>query len=202
MFDPNANPDTELSQAELDAFGRYYGKDALLAGYGNRQMREAILAAEPGYYLQGQFQGLDTFGQYPEAAIAAADGIARPTRQSLSNAGIIATQDDSGYEEDEFFAGNKAKLFPQTHVPKPWKMQHQKARGGHIAFLSKTEAAYFTRKSSANVFVKSWNAMMAHLGSAAEFDQLRLASLFAAVLEAGSGQNGIANGFTPPMNGQ
>lgn len=97
---------------------------------------------------------------------------------------------------------NVTKKFPATIVPKSWQMRHQSGRGGHVAYLSKTEAAYFTRKASANAFVRAWNQMVSHLGSAAEFDQLRLASILAAVLEAGSGQNGVGNGFRPPLNGQ
>jgi len=95
----------------------------------------------------------------------------------------------------------RAKLYPATILPNTFKMHHQKARGGHIAYMGQTEAAYFTRKPSCNAFVHAFNQMLQHLGSAASFDQLQLVGLLSAVLDAGSGANGVANNFRPPFNG-
>jgi len=132
-----------------------------------------------------------------------AQGIPAQSRRQYMAGGPVSDGGEEDFHSEEIYgAGTATKKFPATNVPKAWRMVHQRAKGGHICYVSRTEAAYFTRKASANAFCRTWNEMMSHLGSAAEFDQLRLSSLFAAILQAGSGQSGLANGFRPPLNGQ
>lgn len=129
-----------------------------------------------------------------------AEGIRPPAPADLIPGGVSDIGRGGG--DTGMPPGPGVKQFPATIVPKSWRMRHQSARGGHIAYLGQTEAAFFPRKKSANLFVRAWNDMIAHLGSASQFDQLRLTSLFGACLDAGSGANGVANGFRPPLNGQ
>lgn len=138
--------------------------------------------------------------QAVNAAKLAAMGIGSTTRRQAQQASVQYA--GGGMHTPLMANGPVTKLFPATKIPDAWKMKHQKARGGHIAFISRTEAAYFTRKASCNSFVRAWNDMISHLGSAASFDQLNVSSLLAAVLQAASGAQGVANNFKPPLNGQ
>ncbi len=208
VFDPNSNPEFDppyliapLPPPNPDEFMEFTQEEY-------RQYADAGLLNQGAEGMRGEDLRAvrEAYRQYVQQLAAAGDGIARTTNREALHRGVygsgggMAGTEDIG--ENIPFESRRAKLFPKVDVPKAWRMRHQKARGGHIAYLGKTEAAYFTRKASANLFVRMWNDMMAHLGSAAEFDQLRLAGLFAAVVQAGSGQQGLANGFKPPMNGQ
>lgn len=167
-------------------------------------------AYDNGLWLSATSQGMDPAqAMYLTNLYYASGGLAPVTSEpGLDASGGMVT--DVGVGPSGVSAGGFApflpttpsvKQFPASKIPDGWKMKHQRARGGHIAYMGKTEAAYFPRKGSANAFVRCWNEMVSHLGSASEFDQLRLGSLFAAVLEGGSGQQGVANGFRPPLNG-
>ena len=76
-----------------------------------------------------------------------------------------------------------------------------RVKGYHCVYWRTTQIATFTRKKSANLFVRTFNEALSHLGSAQTFDIPTLAGVFASVIDGGSGQWGLTNGFDPPMHG-
>ena len=211
-FDPNDNLD--LEQNPLPQSGSFL-QPYQPGGPAGFDMSSFLTAEELAFAQQFNdpyITGIDLRGQLPPQVVNeirtayrnANAGVSAPTRGQLIAEGVYGADSPWSGAGSPMHGnlGVESKKFPACQVPTDWRMKHQKARGGHIAYLGKVEAAYFTRKASANAFVRAWNEMMSHLGSAADFDQLKLASLFASVINAASGQNGLTNGFTPPMNGQ
>lgn len=203
-FDPNANPEFDFPDPPnlLDPNEVRQGPMGNLLTEGEIEL---FFLQYPDLFntLNMSPGGFNTVGaaEYVRNIMRASDGVQSPTPSQIIQQGPYANMGDGSVNEPFLSTRPNKKLFPKIIVPKEWRMRHQSARGGHIAYLGQTEAAYFTRKKSADAFVRSWNEMMSHLGSAAQFDQLQLASLFAAVMQAGSGAQGQANGFNPPMNG-
>lgn len=95
----------------------------------------------------------------------------------------------------------KTQLYPATRIPDAFKLTHMAIKGYHCVFWRTTQIAVFTRKKSANLFCRAFNEALSHLGSAQTFDIPTLAAAFAAVIDGGSGQWGVKNGFNPPFHG-
>lgn len=210
-----------------DAWQDYFGPDftEVPAYVGNQPntafLFETVRNANNGYgfsnaAIQEQYDAYIADGAEPGRMVTVnrALGIQDSgTRGSMRASGFQGStqgsqqgQGDCGChgQTNEFACANgmrTTQLYPATRVPKIFTATHQRVKGWHNVYIGSTMIAQFSRKASANVFCRSWNDMMKHLGSAVSFDIPTLTFMFNSVIDGGSGAWGLKNGFDPPFHG-
>jgi hypothetical protein len=166
----------------------------------------ALAAAQQvGLLAQGALGGLAAVGGVVASNRLA--GVQTTTRAQRAASGF---QTGNGRQPDMGCKGKrgecqvgkrKTQLYPASRIPPAFKLTHMAVKGYHLVYWRTTQIATFTRKKSANLFCRAFNEALSHLGSAQTFDIPTLAALFAAVIDGGSGQWGLTNGFDPPLHG-
>ena len=174
---------------------------------------QAALAAaqQIGLLSQGALGALASAGIVGTTASSRLAGVQTQTMSQRRAAGFSSPGGGNGQRGGGGCKGTRgecqvgrrrAQLYPATRVPDAFKLTHQAIKGYHCVFWRTTQIATFTRKKSANLFCRTFNEALSHLGSAQTFDIPTLAQAFAAVIDGGSGQWGLKNGFNPPFHGE